>query len=217
MKRTIVAALCMVAVALAGPAAQRSGPADPRQKLLDDLASLNENLVEFALDGNTAKINETRTAIDASLPKLRSAVPAATFTAIESRVNDQKGAVKAGNRTGVALASVEIYRLAQEAIDPHSRTVPVQVALLDYAGFKVLALAKGTPVDWAGINATGKEAASSWKQVEPRVKSVALRTMMGSIMKGLADAPAAKDPAYTAFSAQMLLDSVDLLEGQFTP
>jgi hypothetical protein len=112
---------------------------------------------------------------------------------------------------------VEIYRLLQEAIDPKTRVVPVQVALLDYAGFKILSLTKGNAVQWADVNATVKEAASFWKQVEPRIGSVALRTMMGSIMTGLGDASATKDPAYAGFAAKMLLDSVDLVEGQFTP
>jgi hypothetical protein len=205
------------ATAFAGVPAQRATSVDARQKLLDDFASLNENLVEFALNGNSAKIAETANAIEASLPKLRSAVAATTFTAIESRVRDQRTAVRTANGIATALASVEIYRLLQEAIDPHSRPVPVQVALLDYAGFKILALAKADAVQWAGINATVTEAAAFWKQVEARIGSVALRSMMGSIMTGLVDASAAKDPAYTAFAAKMLLESVDLIEGQFMP
>jgi hypothetical protein len=204
------------ATAFAGVPAQRATSVDARQKLLDDVASLNEDLVEFALDGNAVKIGETANAIEASMPKLRAAVPAATFTAIESRVREQRTGVKTGNGTATALASVELYRLLQEAIDPRSRTVPVQVALLDYAGFKILALAKGGAVPWASIDATVKEAASFWKPVEPRIGSVALRNMMGSIMTGLVDASAAKNPAYAAFAAKTLLESVDLLEGQFT-
>jgi hypothetical protein len=41
-------------------------------------------------------------------------------------------------------------------------------------------------------------------------------TTPAAIMTGLVDASAAKDAAYAAFAAKMLLDSVDLLEGQFT-
>lgn len=88
---------------------------------------------------------------------------------------------------------------------------------MDYAGFKILALAKGDPVNWNSIDATVKEAASFWKQVEAFVGSVALRNMIGSIMTGLVDGAAVKTPAYTAFAAKMLLESVDLLEGQFMP
>jgi hypothetical protein len=201
----------------AGVAAQRSTSAGPTQKLLDDVATLNENLVEFALAGNAAKMAETANAIEASLPRLRAAVPAATFTAIESRVRDQSTAVRAGNGNAVALAAVENYRLLQEAIDPQARVVPVQVPLLDYSGFKILALTKGDAVQWADINRTVKEAASFWKPVQPRIRSVALRSMVDSIMIGLADASASKDPGYTAFGAKMLLESVDLLEGQFMP
>lgn len=227
MKHTMIAAtvtlVTLVTVApalaeattLAGRPAQQPASVDARQKLLDNVASLNEDLVQFALDGNAAKAAATASAIAASLPKLRTAVSGTTLTGIESRVREQGAAVKRGDWTATALVSVEIYRLLQEAIDPRSRRVPVQVALLDYAGFKILAVAKGNPVDWASINVTVKEAASSWKSVEPRIRSVALRSTLGSIMTGLADASALKDSAYTAFAARMLLESVDLLEGQF--
>lgn len=201
----------------AGNAAQTATSVDARQKLLDDVASLNENLVEFALDGNVAKIADTANAVGASLPKLRTAVPATAFTAIEARVRDQRTGVKTGNRTATALASVEIYRLLQEAMDPNARPVPVQVPLLDYAGFKVLALAKADPANWASIEATVKEAVAFWKQVETRIGSAALRNMLGSIMTGLNDASSVKNPAYAAFAAKMLLESVDLLEAQFMP
>lgn len=213
MKRTMIAAL----VALAGVSPVFAGAVDGRQKLLDDVATLNENLVEFALAGNRPKIAETAKTIEASLPKLRAAVPTATYTAIESRVRDQRAAVKTGNGSAIAIPSVEMYRLLQEAIDPHTRTVPVQVPLLDYAGFKILALAKGDVVNWTGIDATVKDAASFWKPLETRVPSMALRNTIASIMTGLGDASASKDPAYTAFAAKMLLESVDLLEGQFLP
>jgi hypothetical protein len=213
MKRTMIAAL----VALAGVSPAFAGAVDGQQKLLDDVATLNENLVEFALAGNGPKIAETAKTIEASLPKLRAAVPTATYTAIESRVRDQRAAVKTGNGSAIAIPSVEMYRLLQEAIDPHTRTVPVQVPLLDYAGFKILAVAKGDVVNWTAIDATVKDAASFWKPLETRVPSVALRNTIASIMTGLGDASASKDPAYTAFAAKMLLESVDLLEGQFLP
>ncbi len=212
-----VAAVIVAPTALAETPAQRSASVDARQKLLDDVASLNENLVEFALEGNSAKITETAKAIEVSLSKLRTALPATTFTAVESRVRDQGTAIRTGNRTAVALASVEIYRQLQEAMNPNARPVPVQVPLLDYAGFKILALAKGDAVNWTSIDATVKEAASFWKQVEARIGSVALRNMIGSIMTGLVDGAAMKNSTYTAFAAKMLLESVDLLEGQFMP
>lgn len=198
-------------------AAQTTTAVGTRQKLLDDVASLNENLVEFALDGNVAKIIETANAIEALLPQLRAAVPATTFTAVEARVRDQQTGLKAGNKTATALASVEVYRLLQEAMDPAARPVPIQVPLLDYAGFKLLALAKADAVNWASIDATVKEAAAFWQQVETRIGSKALRNLLGSIMTGLHDASSARNPAQAAFAAKVLLEAVDLLEGQFVP
>lgn len=198
-------------------AAQKAVPVDARQTLLDAVASLNENLVEFALDGNVAKIAETANAIEAAMPKLRTAVPPATFARIESRVREQRTGVNAGDNISTALASVEMYRLLQEAIDPNSRAVPIQVPLLDYAGFKLLALARSGTVDWSRIDTTVKEANVFWKQVEGRIGSAATRNMVASIMTGLAESFATKNRAYCAFAAKMLLESVDLLEGQFPP
>lgn len=203
------------ATAVTGDAPQTPTAGDAREKLLDEVASLNEDLVEFALAGNIAKINETANAIGASLSKLKAAVGTRTFAAVEARVRDQRTAIDAGNHTATALASVEIYRLLQDAMNPTARPVPLPVPLLDYAGFKLLALAKADAVDWGIIDATANEAASFWSDVEQRIDSVALRNLLDSIMTGLHDASSARNPAFTAFAAQVLLESVDLLEGQF--
>lgn len=197
-------------------AAQAPSGSAASQKLLDDTASLNENLVEFALDGTIAEMVETATRVEAAFPKLRGVVEARTLAAIEERGREQRAAVKAGDRTGTALASVELYRLLQEAMNPQTRVTPVQVSLLDYSGFKLLALTRAKAVEWRRVDAAANEAGAFWKQVQGRVGSTALRNLVDAIMTGLGESSAAREPAFTAFAAKMLLESVDLLEGQFT-
>ena len=194
----------------------QQGPSRPRsQERIDAVASLNENLVEFALAGDTAKTAQTAKAVATALPALRGDVPPVTFAGLESHLRDIEAAVKAGDDVRTALASVEMYRLSQEAMNPAARSVPVQVPLLDYSGFKVLALSRGRTVDWVRAETTAKEARVFWTHVESRIASPALRNLVGAIMTGLDNGIATRNAAHTAFAAQMLLESVDLLEGQF--
>ncbi len=111
---------------------------------------------------------------------------------------------------------MELYRLLQEAMNPQTRVTPVQVSLLDYSGFKLLALTRAKAVEWRRVDAAANEAGAFWKQVQGRAGSTALRNLVDAIMTGLGESSAAREPAFTAFAAKMLLESVDLLEGQFT-
>lgn len=113
-----------------------------------------------------------------------------------------------------ALASVEIYRVLQEAIAPGDRMTPLEVSLLDYSGFKIKTLAVTRVTDWSAIDAAITEMGGFWQKVAPSIKDKGLRNLMISITDGLADAASRKNTAYLSFGAQMLLDSVDLVEGQ---
>ena len=50
------------------------------------------------------------------------------------------------DRSALAVQSIEAYRLLREALARAPRAVPVQVAQLDYVGFKVNALLASSPL-----------------------------------------------------------------------
>lgn len=192
------------------------GSAAARDQLLDSTASLNENLVEFALAGKADKVAESLRDIEAAMPKLESSLGAAVYAAVASQLGAVKAAVARHDLDAAALSSIEIYRLLQEAIDQKTRAAPLDVALLDYSGFKLSALAAAPQPNWTTMNDAVVEEDRFWKRLEPSVHDASLQALVSHIGQGLADGVARKDSAEIAFAAEMLLDSVDLLEGQFT-
>jgi len=202
----------------ATPAAASSkvGPGTRLDQILESVASLNEDLVEFALAGKADKVADRLKEIEAAMPKLKPPLGEAAFGRVEAQVRDVQAAVGRQDLNAAALSSIEVYRLLQEAVDQKARPVPLDVALLDYSGFKLSALAAAPQPNWTAVNDAAAEADRFWKRLEPRVHDGSLRALVSHIGQGLTDGAARKDSGQVAFAAKMLLDSVDLLETDFT-
>ncbi len=197
-------------------ASSNVGAGTERDQLLEGVASLNENLVEFALAGKADKVAESLKHIDAAMPKLKPSLGEAAFGRVEAHVRDVQMAVGRQDLNAAALSSIEVYRFLQEAVAPKARPVPLDVALLDYSGFKLSALTATPQSNWTSLNDAVSEADRFWKQLEPMVHDGSLRTLVSTIGQGLTDGTARKDSGQVAFAAKMLLDSVDLLQSDFT-
>ncbi len=198
-------------------ASSNAGAGTERDQLLESTASLNENLVEFALAGHADKVAESLKDIETAMPKLKPSLGEAAFGRVEVQVRNVQAAVGRQDLNAAALSSIEVYRLLQEAVDRKTRSVPLDVALLDYSGFKLSALAAAAQPNWTAVTDAASEANRFGKQLEPMVHDGSLRTLVSHIGQGLTDGAAGKNSGQVAFAAGMLLDSVDLLEGDFMP
>jgi hypothetical protein len=93
--------------------------------------------------------------------------------------------------------------------------VPVQVSLLDYAGFKLKVLLHAKSPDWAVLRKTTEEASRHWTALESRVPDKGLRDAVNTMITGMNKAITAKNAEMAVFAAQIDLALVDLLEGYF--
>ena len=118
-------------------------------------------------------------------------------------------------QSGVALNSVEAYRVLVESLDPNSLVVPAQVSKLDYVGFRLKVLLAASPPDWPAIQTTLEAAGRHWHALEPRVGDKGLRDAVKAVLAGLHQATSTKNAEMAVFAAQMDLALVDLLEGYF--
>ena len=118
------------------------------------------------------------------------------------------------NRADLAIASIESYRLLVSA-GPVTETAPVQVSLLDYAGFRYGADLGAQPVRWDDAVAAADYAAGQWRQIEPRVTDVALRELFSAAVTGLKTAAQNQDLVAARAVDQTELDLVDELEAFF--
>jgi hypothetical protein len=120
-----------------------------------------------------------------------------------------------GDHHSVALNAVEAYRVLVESLNPNGLVVPIQVAKLDYVGFRLKVLLAASPPDWPAIQKTGEEAAGHWHALEPRVGDKGLRDAVKTMLTGLHQATVTNNAEMAVFAAQMDLALVDLLEGYF--
>ncbi|MFZ0132891.1 MAG: hypothetical protein WAK95_10140 [Desulfobacterales bacterium] len=119
-------------------------------------------------------------------------------------------------RTRSQWDKFEAYRLLVDSLDQNSLVVPVQVALLDYAGFMVTVLLHtGSSRDWPTLHDVAAEASRNWAAIKDRVTDKGLRDAVDTAMTGLVKAGIDKNVGIAAFAAQIDLALVDLLEGYF--
>jgi hypothetical protein len=232
MKSTMTAA-ALAALMLSAPLA-RSHQSDPmttvklaqrtvptpsketnRNGKLADAASINEDLIGFSLEGKADKVAETVAAMRKALPTLRPLLNVSIFETLERQLTEMEQASSKGDTLGTALVSVEAYRVLENAMDTARRPAPIEVAMLDYSGFKLSVLAAMQNTDWATIAATAKESDGSWSALDKSVKDVSIRNLVNAIQDGLRAAVERKDIHGVKFAAKIQLEVVDVLEQYF--
>ena len=151
LKSTMTAVACsalMLSTALAqshqpGPlntvdVAQRTPPTPSkdatRNVKLADAASINEDLIGFALEGKAGQVVEKVTAMRKALPTLRPLFSGSAFETLGRQLTEMEQASAKSDLIGTALVAVEAYRVIENAMDAARRPSPIEVAMLDYSG-----------------------------------------------------------------------------------
>jgi hypothetical protein len=186
-----------------------------RSTKLADAASITEDLIDFALDGKADSVAERVGAMRKTLPTLRPLLSDGDVTMLERQVTEMEQASLKGDILGTALAAVEAYRIIESATDARRSPVPMEVAMIDYSGFKLSILAAMPAADWPAITATAGEAERFWTGLAKRIQATSIRNLGGAIQVGLKGAVERKDIHGVKFAAKMQLEVVDVLEQYF--
>lgn len=113
------------------------------------------------------------------------------------------------------MYAVDSYKAISEELDTSTLKIPKEVVILDYIGFKLLALLKQQNVDWNLIKITSNEGVSQWENIKIQTSDKPLRNVMDTAIQGIQVAVNSKNMDMLRFAAQVDLDLVDLLEGYF--
>jgi hypothetical protein len=205
---------------MAQPQLAQKSPSRPvtetnRNAKLEDAASINEDLIGFALEGKANKVAEKVTAMRKALPSLRGLLTENSFEALGRQMTDMEQASSKNDALGSALAAVEVYRSLVNAMDAARRPLPVELAMMDYSGFKLSILAAAPAADWATIAATVKDADGNWSALAKKVQDASLRNLIAAIQGGLTSAAERNDIHGVKFAAKVQLETVDVLEQYF--
>jgi hypothetical protein len=210
-----VAVVLAVGLAWAGDGLAQGSKGQAKNEILLSASSPFEDLTEFAIAGDKHGIERAIRAYDAQAPKVEAELPAGKRDELRGLVADIRTAAQKGDYSTVALKSPDAYRILVEALDRGALKVPVEVSLLDYAGFKFLALLHAKPTDWQALGKVAEEAAKDWGSVRAKVADAGLRDTVDVAVGGMKKACATKNAEMALFAAQVDLALVDLLEGYF--
>jgi hypothetical protein len=175
-------------------------------------ASPAENLVEAVIARDRPAQQRALGDLDRALQQLRANVPAPTRTRLSEVLASARAADQAGDRFGVGIAAVSLYRRLEEAQDWRGAPVPLGVALLDHAGFTTDLLLTQPQPDWTAAAATARDASAQLAAIRPSLADANLAAVTGGIVARLQAGVGARDVAGTRSAAQELLAVVDLLE-----
>lgn len=231
MRKSLIAstalALCLVAACDRSPNTSASGAPDTAAPAARAQAPAPTSLASSQLQAAEPFEALTETAFSATPPELSAAVTKAEAAAAAitrdlspdaaGRLADQMRQVKAehaaGNRAGIALASVEAYRTLVTAAPPAN--VPNAVNLLDYAGFRYQADLRAQPVRWDDAVTSAAFAQAQWDPLMPKVRDAALTARVTAAVNDLKAASASRDGARAERAANAELALVDELETYF--
>ena len=188
---------------------------DPRNQAIGEVASIYEDLTEFALARDRGSADEAVGKIVLGLSSIHPLLDAKAAEKSATNLKAIESSVAAQDWEKAALHAVDGYGLLEETLDASRLLMPIDVSMMDYTGFKLSALASATSVDWTTVSATIEQSAKHWATLEAQVKDKGLRDTLNSIHAGLNTALVEKNASQLAFGAQMELDVVDLLEHYF--
>jgi len=184
-------------------------------EVLLSAASPFEDLTENALAGNRKGMQLALKGYDEQAAKVSKVLSPKARHDIELLVATIKKAEQRADNESVALNSVEAYRTLIESLDTSSLIVPVEVSLLDYAGFKLKVFLHAKSPDWSVLRKTAEEARQHWTAIESRVSDKGLLDAVNTMITGMNKATTAENADMAVFAAQVDLALVDLLEGYF--
>jgi hypothetical protein len=221
MRRNLPASLAALAVLCLGAcerreAAQSSVP--PPSKLAADatdsgLLAAAEPFRALATEAFTARrplLNEDVARAVAIAQHVKPALPPDAQQELRTQLDAIAGAQGVGNREGVALASVEIYRLFVSHAPP--TVVPREVNLLRYASLRYEVDLKARPISWDDMVKAADFGHRTWAAVQGRVSDAALRERVSKALADLADAARRRDAALAVDANRRTLELATLLE-----
>jgi hypothetical protein len=219
--------LCMVSPGnsqmLQAQAAKKSAPSAPpaaakasgKNAVLEPAISRCEDLTESAEAGKVKNMDQAIQALESQRAEILGVLGPEAGKRFEAGLAALRQKRASEDFPGVALEAVETYRLLTVSLDRGQLEVPLEVSLLDYAGFKVKVLTKRQPLDWQAMKGVAAEAEKDWRAIKEKVADKSLRNVMNSTLAGLNQAIEGQNNAMARFAAQEVLDLVDLLEQQF--
>lgn len=175
-----------------------------------------EALTETAFTDTPAKLDASILACRSAARNVQGDLPSQAFARMNVSLDAIQSARGTGNSADLALASIEAYRTLVSSV-PGTPVVPVDVSLLDYAGFRYNADAQATPPRWDDMARAIGFARQRWASLENKGLSATLTRRFVGTLDAMEAAVKQHNLIAARSSAKAELDLVDELEAAFQP
>ncbi|MDQ6892298.1 MAG: hypothetical protein M3167_06420 [Acidobacteriota bacterium] len=220
--RTIqVLLVCFVCVVFAAQAAQTTptalvpAPSDANGKTLRAAAEQFEKLTEIAFSAAWPTLAKRGDDAEKAADGLRRSLPNNIADQLDAQLSTMKTSRQNKDRAGLALSSIEAYRVLVSAVTDKVK-VPTEVSLLDYAGFRYDADLKAKPIRWDDMARAVSFAHETWGALSPRAKASPVAVRFEKAVTNMDKAVAQRNKSLAAASVKAELDLVDQLEAFFS-
>lgn len=183
-------------------------------KSLLNAAEPFEALTETAFSASQPQRTEAIEAAADAVRGVQGLVPQSVMTELNRNMAAIAAADVADHPADIARASIENYRTLVSAV-PGSPTVPIDVSLLDYAGFRFDADAQAKPAHWEDMGRALAFARHRWSSVATQAAVANAAPRFKNALASMARAVRDKNIAKARAAAKTELDLVDVLEAAF--
>jgi hypothetical protein len=216
--RNFIFSLFVIGLLTAARAQNTSGTEAEKtsNKVLLHATAAYEDMVEPALANDSAKMAKFLAIGDQEASATAKVLPTAAARKFENLRKALHKAADLKDGRGVAASSVELFKVLVDHLTANALVVPVEVELMDYAGYKMQVLSAADHPDWNAISKITSQNAGWWQAIaKSRVTNKQLRASVTSAVRGAEQAANEKNVSMLKFGAQMVLDLVDVVEIQF--
>ena len=173
-----------------------------------------EVLAETAFTATPAELDKSILAADGAAGTLKTIVPAALSASLQTRLASIRQARKSDRRVDLSLAAIEGFRDIVSAV-PGTPVVPIDVSLLDYAGFRFDADAQAKPPRWEDMATATTFARARWAKLSGLAPLSKLRVRFDNGLTAMDAAVRARNVTQARAAAKAELAMVDELEAAF--
>jgi hypothetical protein len=202
----------------ADPSAAPSSPAPSpaRRTALVAAAERFENLTEAAFSPNPGEVAKRTALANAAGAAVRQGMSPDHGAGLDAALGKIGLAAKSKNAVDLSLASNEAYRAVLSEAGGETG-IPLDIGLLDYAGFRITADARDPKPRWDDVREALGFANQRWNAVKPLIHDPKVADQFDRALVWVQEALAAKDAKSLERAATRELDLVDLLETAVKP
>jgi hypothetical protein len=186
------------------------------QSCLFSSAEAYENLTEKSYTVDAQTLADLSAAAEKQARACLVNLTASDADALSIRLDAVQAALRSDDRAAVTRNAVEAYRIFVTAETREPNGVPLQVSLLDYAGFRMQADLQAAEPDWEDFENALSFAEQQWSEIETKIIDLELRESFAAELNHVRIAAKDRNTSAAKESAGAELDQVDLLEKYFS-